>query len=318
MSNSASESAFNHAPVISVLMPAFNVEKYIGPAIESVLNQTFSNFEFIVLDDGSSDGTAKIIDSYSDSRLKKVFLPQNQGLVSARNTLVGMAQGEYIAFLDSDDLADLKRLELQLAYLQSHHLDLCGTDHLVLHQKTGKIKRSKQRHSDADIRAMISVCSPLCNPSVMGRTEVFKKVPYLPGNDGAEDYVMWVNLAIAGCRFGNVPKNLITYRVHDNQISQVQNAKVNNIFDERREKYLTALGINRGLIPRRLTWVERLKVGSQFLFELNQKIPGVSLGANYQIYSRFQFRGNGIWTPFTRLERFVVALLATIRGQFAG
>ena len=86
----------------------------------------------------------------------------------------------------------------------------------------------------------------------------------------------------------------------------------------RREKYLTTLGIDRGLLPRRLTWVERLKIGSQFLFELNQKIPRVSLGANYQIYSRFQFRGNGIWTPFTRLERFVVALLATIRGQFAG
>jgi len=318
MSNSASDSGLNKAPLISVLMPAFNVENYIGPAIESVLNQTFSNFELIVLDDGSSDGTAEIINSYSDPRLKKVFLPQNQGLVSARNTLVGMAQGEYIAFLDSDDLADPKRLELQLAYLQAHHLDLCGTDHLVLHQKTGKIKRSKQRHSDADIRAMISVCSPLCNPSVMGRTEVFKRVPYLPGNDGAEDYVMWVNLAIAGCRFGNVPRNLITYRVHDNQISQVQNAKVNNIFDERREKYLTALGIDRGLIPRRVAWVERLKIGSQFLFELNQKIPGVSLGANYQIYSRFQFRGNGIWTPFTRLERFVVALLATIRGQFPG
>jgi hypothetical protein len=108
---------------------------------------------------------------------------------------------------------------------------VCGTDHLVLHQKSGKLKRSKQRHSDADIRAMIAVCSPLCNPSVMGRTEVFNTIPYQPGNDGAEDYVMWVNLALAGFKFGNVPKNLITYRVHDNQISQVQNTKVNNIFD---------------------------------------------------------------------------------------
>ena len=172
-------------PIISVLMPAFNVEKYITVAIESVLNQSFPNFEFIVLDDGSSDGTARIIDTYSDPRMKKVFLSENKGLVSARNTLVGMAQGKYIAFLDSDDLADPKRLELQLQYLESNHLDLCGTDHFVLHQTTDKLKYSKQRHSDADIRAMISVCSPLCNPSVMGRSEIFKKVPYLPGNDGA-------------------------------------------------------------------------------------------------------------------------------------
>jgi glycosyltransferase involved in cell wall biosynthesis len=298
-------------------MPAFNVEHYVGSAIESVLNQTYVNFELIVLDDGSSDDTAKIINTYSDPRLNKVFLPENKGLVSARNTLVAMARGKYIAFLDSDDLADPKRLELQLQYLESNHLDVCGTDHLVLHQKSGKLKRSKQRHSDADIRAMIAVCSPLCNPSVMGRTEVFNTIPYQPGNDGAEDYVMWVNLALAGFKFGNVPKNLITYRVHDNQISQVQNTKVNNIFDERREQYLTSLGIGDKFMPRRLHWKERVNLAPCFLFELNKKIPGISVAANYQIYSRYQFRGNGIWTPLTRLERFIVALLASIRGQVA-
>lgn len=304
-------------PFISVLMPAFNVEKYIAAAIESILNQSFTDFEFIILDDGSNDGTTQIIKKYSDIRLKKIFLTENKGLVSARNALVGMAQGEFIAFLDSDDLADPRRLELQLRYLQANGLDLCGTDHFVLHEISGKMKRSKQRHSDADIRAMISVCSPLCNPSVMGRTAVFQKVPYLPGNDGAEDYVMWVNLAIMGCKFGNVPKNLITYRVHDSQISQVQNSKVNNIFNERREIYLSALGINTALIPRRLSWPERLKTGTHFLFSLNKKIPGISVGANYQIYSRFQFRGNGILTPLTRLERFIIALLAWFYGQLA-
>jgi glycosyltransferase involved in cell wall biosynthesis len=227
-----------------------------------------------------------------------------------------MAQGDYIAFLDADDIADPKRLELQLQYMKVNKLDVCGADHFVLNQLNGKIKRSKQRHTDADIHAMISVCSPLCNPSVMGRAEIFKKTSYLPGNDGAEDYVMWVNLALLNCRFGNVPKNLITYRVHDHQISQSQNAKVNQIFDEHRAKYLSALGIGGDFIPRRLPLLQRLKTGACFLFALNRAIPGVSMGANYQIYSRYQFRGNGIWTPFTRLERFLIALTATIYGQF--
>jgi glycosyltransferase involved in cell wall biosynthesis len=303
-------------PTISVLMPAFNVEKYIGDSMESILSQTFTDFEFIVMDDGSSDATVEIIEKYSDPRLKKIFLPQNKGLVNARNLLVNMAQGEYIAFLDADDLADPWRLELQLQYLKANHLDLCGTDHFVLYQTSGKIKRSKQRHSDADIRAMISVCSPLCNPAVMGRKEVFLNVPYMPGNDGAEDYVMWVNLAIAGRKFGNVPKYLITYRVHAAQISQVQNSKVNNIFDERRAMYLNALGIHSSLIPRKLFWLERLKIGTLFLFALNKKIPGISVGANYQIYSRFQFRNNGVWTPLIRFERLLIALMASLRGQF--
>jgi glycosyltransferase involved in cell wall biosynthesis len=300
-------------PLISVLMPAFNVEHYVSSAIESVLKQSLTNFELIILDDGSSDGTAKIIDTYSDSRLTKIFLQENKGLVNARNTLVGMARGEYIAFLDSDDLADPYRLELQLKYLQNNRLDLCGTDHLVLHQSSGKIKRSKQRHSDADIRAMISVCSPLCNPSVMGRADIFKNTPYLTvGNDGAEDYLMWVNLALAGCKFGNVPRNLITYRAHEQQISKVQNTKANNIFEGYRTHYIKALGIHEKLLPRKLPWLNRLKIGPRFLFDLNKAIPRISFGANYQIYSRYQFRGNGLWTPLTRLERALVAAFVTI------
>lgn len=304
-------------PVISVLMPAFNVEDYIAHAIESILNQSFTNFELIILDDGSVDKTVKVIDRYSDPRIKKIYLPWNMGLVNARNALVGMAQGDYISFLDSDDLADPSRLELQLEYLKSNQLDLCGTDHYVLNQSTGKIKRSKQQHSDADIRAMISVCSPLCNPSVMGRAEVFKRIPYLPGNDGAEDYVMWVKLALDGCKFGNVPKRLITYRVHAHQISQLQNAQVNTIFDAYRKKYITGLGISGDLVPRALTWPMRRKIAPKFLFSLNKKISGISFGANYQIYARYQFRGCGIWTPLVRFERFLIALSASVYGYFS-
>jgi hypothetical protein len=66
-----------------------------------------------------------------------------------------------------------------------------------------------------------------------------------------------------------------------------------------------------------MLWKKRLNLATRFLFDLNKKIPGISVGANYQIYSRYQFRGNGVWTPLTRLERFLIALLATIRGQFA-
>lgn len=298
-------------PMVSVLMPAFNVERYIESSINSVLSQTFKDFELIVLDDGSTDATASIISAYDDPRIKKIFLPKNKGLVNARNTLVELAKGEFVAFLDADDIADSKRLDVQIEYMQSNRLDLCGADHLVLFQKTGKLKRSKQRHSDADIRAMISVNSPLCNPSVMGRADIFKKMPYTPDNDYAEDYVMWVNLALEGMKFGNVPKTLITYRVHDTQISQVENRALNNIFFKNRERYINALGIDSDLIPREMPWQERLKKGTRFLFLLNKKIPGISIAANYQIYARFQFRGNGVLTPITRTERFLVALVAT-------
>ena len=317
LSNLTPELLSSDMPVISVLMPAFNVEKYISYAIESILNQSFTNFELIILDDGSVDGTVKMIDGYSDPRLKKIYLPTNKGLVYARNTLVSMAQGDYIAFLDADDFAEPNRLELQLDYLKTNQLDLCGADHFVLNQSSGEMKRSRQKHSDADIRALISVCSPLCNPSVMGCTEVFKGIKYLPGNDGAEDYVMWVNLALSGYKFGNVPKNLITYRVHVEQISQFQNARVNTIFNKHRERYIAGLEIDVNLIPRALSWSKRIKIAPKFLFSLNQKIPGISFGANYQIYARYQFRGSGIWTPLLRFERFLIALSASAFGYLS-
>lgn len=298
-------------PLVSVLMPAFNVEKYIDQAINSILNQTFIDFEFIILDDGSTDSTRQLIQAHTDPRIVKVFLDKNKGLVSARNQLVSMAQGKYLAFLDSDDIAVSDRLNVQLEYLIANNLDLCGTDHLVLFQKDGKFKHSKQRHSDADIRGMITVCSPLCNPSVMGLSNIFKNTLYLPDNNVAEDYAMWVSLALKGYKFGNVPKNLITYRIHDSQTSQTQNSSVNTTFENWRARYVSALGISANLIPRRLNWFERIKIGPEFLFSLNKKIPGISIGANYQIYSRFQFRGNGVWTPFTRLERFLIAFFAS-------
>jgi hypothetical protein len=128
---------------------------------------------------------------------------------------------------------------------------------------------------------------------------------------------MWIHLALAGCKFGNVPKNLITYRLHEQQISKVHNTKANNIFEEYRKYYVKALGINEGLLPRKLPWLDRLKIGPRFLFDLNKIIPRISFAANYQIYSRYQFRGNGFWTPFTRLERALVAVIATIIGQFS-
>ena len=104
-------------PLVSVLMPAFNVEKYIESAIESILDQSYLNFELIILDDGSIDQTRKLIDQYSDSRIKKMYHDQNMGLVLTRNQLVSSASGRYIAFLDADDLAMPERLQVQVNFL---------------------------------------------------------------------------------------------------------------------------------------------------------------------------------------------------------
>ena len=302
-------------PRISVLMPAFNAEKYIVQAIESILQQTFTDFELRILNDGSTDRTSECIRQFQDPRITLVDAEQNQGLVVVRNQLVTAARGHYIAFLDADDIAVPNRLEWQIAFLESGQADICGGAHDALYEASGNIKRSKERYSDADIRALMTVCSPLCNPAVMGRAEAFKNHPYSAGKDYAEDYSLWTELALAGYRFANLKQKLISYRIHSSQTSQIQNAATNIIFNQSRKSYITRLGLSEDGIPRSMVFIERLRLALPFMTQLNQRISGISLAANAEIYARFQFRGNGLLTPLTRLERWGVALLAAIKGR---
>lgn len=301
-------------PLISVLMPAFNAEAHIAEAIQSILQQSFTNFELIVLNDGSSDRTSQIIDGFADQRIHKIDLQHNQGLVNARNRLVAAAKGRYIAFLDADDIAFPDRLQKQFSFLETGAADLCGGKHFSLYQSTGRRKASKGRYHDADIRALLTVYSPLCNPAVMGRAELFKRHPYEAGQASAEDYSLWQTLALEGYRFANLRDTLITYRIHDNQTTQVKNAETYSVFNQSRLRYLSGLGIAPELCPRSMRFFDRLKFALPFMWQLNQKIPGVSVNANYQIYSRFQERGSRIWVPLTRLERLVLACIASLKG----
>lgn len=109
-------------PRVSVLMPAYNVEKYVGEAIESILNQTFSDFEFIIINDGSTDNTAKIIGKYAkkDKRIKFINNKKNKGFIASLNECLDMAQCEYVAKMDSDDISKPTRLEKQVDFLERH------------------------------------------------------------------------------------------------------------------------------------------------------------------------------------------------------
>lgn len=302
-------------PLISVLMPAFNAEAFIAEAIQSILQQSFTDFELIVLNDGSSDRTSQIIDGFVDQRIHKIDLQHNQGLVNARNQLVAAAKGRYIAFLDADDIAFPDRLQMQFTFLESGAADICSGAYFSLNESTGRMKASKERYRDADIRALLSVYSPLCNPAVMGRADIFKIYPYKAGHDSVEDYSLWQALALAGYRFANLKDKLITYRIHCNQTTQIKNTVIHSIFNQCRSSYLSGLGIASELCPRSMGFSDRLKFALPFMWQLNQKILGVSVNANYQIYSRFQVRGSCVWVPLTRLERLVVACIASLKGR---
>jgi hypothetical protein len=144
-----------------------------------------------------------------------------------------------------------------------------------------------------------------------GKAEIFKRFKYDTSILTSEDYYLWVQMAAAGFRFLNLSERLITYRRYPAQTSSVHLEKFKLTTIEVQKKYLELLGINPDFYPRHLPFKQRLTEGFGLLRELNRRFPGVSLKANAEIYARFQYRRNGVYTPFTRLERLVVAIWAT-------
>src|SRR5205823_3104415 len=109
----------SHPPQVTVLMTVYNGEHYLRPAMESILGQTFTDFEFLIIDDGSTDGSVEIIRSYHDPRIR-LYVEPHRGLVPALNRGLSLARGRYIAHMDADDLADVRQLAQQVAFLDAH------------------------------------------------------------------------------------------------------------------------------------------------------------------------------------------------------
>ena len=121
-------------PLVTVLMPVFNAEKYLRLAIDSVLNQSYSYFEFLIIDDGSTDQSAQIIRSYSDPRIRFLQNECNLGLVTTLNRGIESSQGQYLARMDADDISYPQRLEKQVALLNINRADICGSFPLSDHR----------------------------------------------------------------------------------------------------------------------------------------------------------------------------------------
>ena len=212
-------------PKVSVLMPVYKTdENYLREAIESILSQTFEDFEFLILDDCPEDDREEIIKSYKDKRIKYYKNEKNLGITPSRNKLIDMAKGEYLAIFDHDDISLPTRLEKQVAYLDEH--PECG----VVGCKTQRMsngKQSKNPTNDHEIKlALMRVCA-LTHPASMIRKSVLinNNIRYEERFSPAEDYALWCRL-IGKTKFYNIPKVLMKYRIHDNNTTKTQSDKM--------------------------------------------------------------------------------------------
>ena len=201
-------------PLISVVMPAYNVQDYIGRAIESILNQTLKDFELIIINDASTDKTLSIIKEYSkrDSRIRIINNKRNLQIAESLNKAIRTARSNIIARMDADDFSFPNRLEIQYELLNSNQeIAIVGADMIVVNQKGGEIFERKYPASSIELKKIMFKYSPFAHPVVMFRKDVFEKFGgYNRDLVPCEDIDLWFKIG-SEYKFASVPMPLLKY-----------------------------------------------------------------------------------------------------------
>ena len=220
------------SPLITVLMPVYNGDKYLNEAIDSILNQTFSDFEFLIIDDGSTDQSIDQIMSYNDPRIQLIKNENNVGQSETLNKGLGLAKGKYIARMDQDDISMPERLKKQLDFMENNSdVDVCGSWLQLMGKYDGILELETKSEK---IKMNLLTNENLAHPAVMIRKSTLVKydLNYNPTFTISNDYDLWVRM-FEYCSFANLPEPLLKFRMHDNQYSKIlweqNNAETNRI-----------------------------------------------------------------------------------------
>ncbi len=211
-------------PKVSVIMSVYNAEQFLREAVQSILDQTYKGFEFIIVQDGSTDGTMDILASFADPRIK-IIHQDNIGLTKSLNKAIKISSGEYIARMDADDVSLPKRLEKQVQFLDAHEdVAMCGTQATFLEDepRSGEIQTQfSVPLSHAAIKKSMLFHNPFIHPSIIMRATVFKKNPYNELYKHMQDYELWTRI-VPFHQTANLPDVLLNYRIVTSGITRLK------------------------------------------------------------------------------------------------
>jgi glycosyltransferase involved in cell wall biosynthesis len=254
-------------PRITVLMPVYNAAKYLKESMQSILDQSFVDFEFLIFNDGSTDGSGAVARQFLDPRIQLFDSAENHGYVYHLNQGIHIARGEYIARMDADDISDPERFAKQIQFLDAHpEVGICGTCFDLI--DNGRLIMLPQ--DDAAIRISSFEGSPFGHPTVMMRTSLLRdnNLFYNDSLVPAEDYHLWLVLA-QHTQLANLPEILLHYRVHEGQISN-RKAQIQRDYAQMARNSLIETLINRPLLDEE-------KILSRHLFEQTESIFDIDL-----------------------------------------
>lgn len=221
-------------PLVTVLLPCYNAERFLRPTLDSIVQQTYRHLEILAIDDGSRDGTSRILAEYAarDQRVRLMPNDGNRGLIFTLNRGVSLAGGELIARMDADDMAVPDRIETQVAFFAAHpntevlssDVSYVGTDGQLLYNP------APHRFTAPTLRFLMFFFNPLCHPTVMGRRGVFVKYPYAADAVHSEDYELWQRMVAEGIVIRNVPRRLLRFRSNAGSVSSRHAAQQSELF----------------------------------------------------------------------------------------
>ena len=220
-------------PLISVIMSCYNDERYVRQAIESILNQTFSDFEFIIIDDCSTDNTLKIIERYVaiDDRIILIKNEINLGLAASLNKGAAIARAAWLARMDGDDISEPNRFEVQYAHIADDVAVIGSYIHIIDEHSIITESFKVPTEHNAILKKLLSFGTSIIHPSVLINKQKFLLVNgYNPIYRTAQDYDLWLRISKVGL-IKNIPTNLLRLRKHDNNISATKfNEQLENTF----------------------------------------------------------------------------------------
>lgn len=229
-------------PEVTVLLPVYNGEKYIHKSVESILNQTFTNFTLLIIDDGSTDSTKETLLQYKakDSRINLISRP-NRGLIATLNEGLRIADTKFIARMDADDISVPNRLKLQINFMKENsEISVCGSALKII--ETGEIK--KYFSTSQDLKAISLFQCPVAHPAVMfKRDDVLSVGGYSPSAIYAEDYDLWDRMIYNGFKFSNIDDIGLYYRLNLNQNRFLYHAKMADTTSKIHKRILDRIGI---------------------------------------------------------------------------
>ena len=238
----------NTAPKISVIMSVYNGEAYLAEAIESVVNQTFADWELLVINDCSTDSTAEILSGFAakDSRIKVHTNEINLRLPSSLNKALALVQGKYVARMDADDICLPNRLQKQYDFMEANP-DIALSSCRFMTLKNGVISSGGggARSDSESIQALLLVTNPVLHPGIIAKAEVIRALQYDKEFTCTEDLELWTRFLMAGHTVEIQPEYLMIYRLHDKQITKTtlekQHREVLNVQKRYFAKFLGAM-----------------------------------------------------------------------------